>query len=445
MIQKSKRKYQTQAFSLNVHKRIALKRFWANRLLVCSLGALATSVIGWMFSLNPMLHWIILGLGFLAGFFIPMPSTQPYALSWIRQRIGLSYESALESQPDDYGFHDRLQERAKVQLRQLELPQTQAWWLPIFIAAIAITLLPLIPKTFSALTTTPGISPVPALPTQNETVTPQDTPTSTQNSAPTPPEEADPQPTTSQAQELQGELAEGSGNANRDNQVADEEALSRFLEELQQQQQRNETEGNISPELQPGQPTFGNQNDQDEASRPREQNTNPFEEITQGDPGDQTTEPGQTQSEDQNNQPGQEQNESTQLTETPNSNPESSEPQSQENSMGGAGTQSQEDGQQAMRQEGEGDGTGLLGGEVGQDQIQGLEGQSEQSPELLPGQIAQGPQNVAGTVRLPNTSDETAPLSNTLAPSFRPSDEEALTEGKIPLEYQNIIRNYFKY
>ncbi len=444
MIKKSKRKYHKNVLTLEVHKGMASKRYWANRLIVCSLGALLASVLGWIFSLELPLHWLILGLGFLAGFAFPLQSTQAWALAWIRDQVGLSYEAALESQPDNYGFYEQLQARAKQQLRQLERPKSQPWWLPIMIVAASITLLPLIPKAFSSFTP-PSSNPsssIPPIEKQPPNATPQDTPSASQaSSPPTPNEEASSPQNTNDTQELNGELAQGSDKANRDNQVADEEALSRFLDELQEQKERGEVDtNNVSPELQPGQSSNG----EDEASHPREQQSNPFEKITDPKQSNSESEVGQTQSENQQNQPGQEENESTQLTESQSPNQETSEPQAQENNTGGSSTQGQE-GQEALRDEGEGEGAGVLGSEGSEGQTQGLEGESQQTPELLAGQITQGPQNVAGTVRLPNTQDDVAPISNTISPSFRPSDEEALTEGKIPLEYQNIIRNYFRY
>jgi hypothetical protein len=445
MIRASKRNYKRKPITLEVHKSLSSQRYWNHRLMMCSIGALLGSLIGWMFSLSLAMHWVLMLIGFLMGFFIPVASTLPWAMAWIRERVGLSYEAALESQPDPYGFHQKLQERAKTQLRQLELPTLQAWWLPIMIAAISLTLFPLIPKvitTFSAgRDTNPSTSDTPG---PNEAITPQSPPESGQSSTATPPEEANTPQTTSEAQDLEAELSQSSNTANRDNQVADEEALSRFLEELQQKGKQSET-NNISPQLQPGQST--NSEDGDNASSIEDEQTNPFENITEPREGEASNEPGQTQSEQQQNQPSQQENqtESTDLEQSQGSSQENSEPQSQENNASGSKTQGQEKGDQALRDEGEGEGAGVLGSEPGETPGSGLEGESQQAPELLEGQILPGPQNVAGTVRLPNSPDEVAPPSNTIAPSFRPSDEEALTEGKIPLEYQNIIRNYFRY
>jgi hypothetical protein len=326
MIQKSKRKYQKKPVTLEVHKTLSRKRYWAYRLVFCSLGALVGSIVGWILSAGLSMHWLILILGFLAGFFIPISSTLPWAFTWIRNQIGLSYEAALESQPDNYGFHQQLQERAKTQLRQLELPVIQAWWLPILVVAASLTLLPLIPKALQTFSNSNSSPSTPTPPTPNETVTPQDTPVTNQASTPTPPDEATPQQPTSEAQNLEGELAQSNSSASRDHQVADEEALSRFLEELQQQEQRGELDtNNINPELQPGQTT--NNDNGENASRPRDEQSNPFENITEPQEGEAANEPGQTQSEQQQNQPGQQENqsESTQLTESQGPTQENSE------------------------------------------------------------------------------------------------------------------------
>ena len=434
--------------SLELHKRIARQRYWATRLLICSCVALGVSVLCWLFAVRPTLHWILLALGFFAGLAIPIKPTRDWALAWIRHQIGLSYETALESHSDSFGFHEDIQERAKEQVRYLEPPKTQAWWLPLLIVSVGFALLPLIPKNLPFSIVSPSTNPsLPNLPDPSVTTSPtvpQQDP-SQASSSPSPNTEDTPQSGRSETQELEGELAQSSGDAQRDSQIADQEALSRFLEELEEQHQQQGTSEsmNISPELQPPQTSADNA---EEGSHPREEQTNPFEQITE--PSENTSEAQNNQSKTGNeeSEASEQQNQSDQPTENQSPNQESNNPQSQENSVGGNGSETRgENENQALQENGEAEGAGVLGGLPGEQQNQGLESESQQEPELLTGQMTQGPQNVAGTVNLPNTNNETAPISNTVAPSFRPTDEEALTEGKIPLDYQNIVRNYFRY
>lgn len=450
MIQKSKRhSHQKPGLTLEVHQHLAQQRYWHHRLVVCSIGALTGAMIGWLASLGLAAHWMALGAGFLLAFFIPVPRSEPWALSWIRNQIGLSYEAALESQPDRYGFYDQLQARAKNQLKKLELPSPQAWWLPVLVLAISLTLFPLIPRTFATnpLGNTGISSSTPPAPQANESVSPQPqsaTPAETPSLA----EATEPQGHSTNDQSLNSSLNQGGDSANRDNQIADEEALSRFLETLERQRQQNpQTQPQVNPDMSPTRTSSGEQNQEPDQSR--DQQTNPFERITEGEEGEVAPKPGQNQGENQQAaEPSNEESDTNQTqpgeAEQPDQENAEAQPEESERGSGGSGTPNQEGQEQAL-EEGSGDEAGF-GGSLGQrNESQELEDASQQAPELLQGQITQGPQNSAGTVRLPNLSNDPAPASNTIALSFRPSDEEALTEGKIPLEYQNIIRNYFRY
>jgi hypothetical protein len=63
--------------------------------------------------------------------------------------------------------------------------------------------------------------------------------------------------------------------------------------------------------------------------------------------------------------------------------------------------------------------------------------------EFLPGRLGRGPQNTGGAVRLPGSDRVEIPLGS--APgSFGSAVEKAVTEGDIPVDYQEIIRNYFR-
>lgn len=65
------------------------------------------------------------------------------------------------------------------------------------------------------------------------------------------------------------------------------------------------------------------------------------------------------------------------------------------------------------------------------------------APELLPGVLQDGPENPAGTVRLPGDTEVYLPPGR--APTeYQAAAEEALTEGDLPLAYQEVIRRYFR-
>jgi hypothetical protein len=134
----------------------------------------------------------------------------------------------------------------------------------------------------------------------------------------------------------------------------------------------------------------------------------------------------------------------------------------QENSPG---EQNQQGEQTQQGQQAEGEGTGNNNGQAGAEQRleQGEAGEgagylpsaptpnadeqlgtSQQDPEFLPGRVQGGANNIAGTVRLPGETSQTVFPQGSAPSSFSRAEEEALTEGRIPLEYQEIIRNYFQ-
>ncbi len=61
----------------------------------------------------------------------------------------------------------------------------------------------------------------------------------------------------------------------------------------------------------------------------------------------------------------------------------------------------------------------------------------------LEGELLDGPSNLAGEVNLPGLAESNFPQADPTN-SFRYSNEETTTEGRIPLEYQEILRNYFR-
>ena len=83
-----------------------------------------------------------------------------------------------------------------------------------------------------------------------------------------------------------------------------------------------------------------------------------------------------------------------------------------------------------------------VGGSVDEQDLldpQGAGGLQEQ----LPGVLRDGPESVAGSVRLPGSTEVELPPGTSYAP-YQNAAEEALTEGDLPLDYQEIIRRSFQ-
>jgi hypothetical protein len=472
------------AVLLRLHECLAAQRLWFLRLLIGSSLALVVSLILWLVRVPLVWHLTGIALAFLAGLFSQRSMTA-WALAWIRERAGLSYETALEHQKDEFGFSASVKQRAADEASRLELPKYQAWWLPMLAVALGLAFLPLIPSitvptalsTQPAQTTSPEASNRPA-----NTVEPS-APQATPQPVAEPPQEA--QAPSQDAGETDTSQLEGaSGSSASNNQSADEQALDQFLDNLRQNEQPQEQapDVDLSSVMQPGN-SNGQPSDEDRASRPRSEQVNPFEQAGQNQPNqaqqgqqqapedaaqnaDESEQGQNAQSQQAQSQTDEGQSETAQSEEQQNAEGTSPQEQAQQDAAQQEQAQQGEGQQTQGEQEGEQEGAGESGmnaegqqegsSDSGQNaegagslpgtpsgQSEEVVGSSQQNPDFLPGQLSEGPNNVAGTARLPGETEETVfPEGNTPG-SFSRAQEEALTEGRIPLEYQEVIRNYF--
>ncbi|HZJ10632.1 MAG TPA: hypothetical protein VFD39_13115, partial [Trueperaceae bacterium] len=86
---------------------------------------------------------------------------------------------------------------------------------------------------------------------------------------------------------------------------------------------------------------------------------------------------------------------------------------------------------------------GGAGAGPGNEQEAGVAEGEQTQPDFLEGVLEDGPENPAGTVRLPGDTDVALPPGRSAA-DYQSAAEEALTEGDLPLSYQEIIRRYFQ-
>ncbi len=490
---------------LRLHERLASQRLWFFRLLMGSALALVVSVILWLLRVPLLWHVSGIVLAFIAGLFVRR-SMKAWALGWIRARAGLSYETALEQQDpqqqnrDALGFSESLRERASEEASRLTLPRYQAWWLPMLAASLGLAFLPLIPSLTNLptpLTTQPTTSPPETAAPNANTVEPSQPQQTSQVAAEPPPgSQASSQEGAADTSEL-NDAAGSSSTASSDAQSADEQALDRFLENLRENEQSQDQapDVDLSSVMQPSGGSRGQPSDEDRASRPRSEQTNPFSQAGDNQNGETQqngeAQQGQNQSpqnetaESSEGEEGQE-NESQQVgeeqegTETASQNSEGAREGDGEENQGegqeqqgqeqqGEGQQAQSEGQGEQGQEGAGErgsnaeaqGTQQDSTQQGSDSGQNAQGagslpgtptaqstevtgSSKQNPEFLSGQISEGPNNIAGTARLPGETGDTVFPEGNAPSSFSRAEEEALTEGRIPLEYQEVIRNYFR-
>jgi hypothetical protein len=480
MIQRSQRRKpekvaSARPASLDLHERLARQRVWFLRLMTASALALAMSLVLWLVRVPLNWHLAGIALSFVAGLFVQRPM-QTWAVAWIRERMGLSYETALEQgdSQDSFGFVESLKQRASEEASKLALPKYQAWWLPMLAVAFGFAFLPLIPRV-AALPT--GLTPPPTTATTaNQQVANAPEPTAQEATPPSANEPAataegaSPPPSTGEtdASQLSDATGSGSRTSAQNNQSADEEALGRFLDNLKQREppSSGSVDTDLSSVMPQGQQT--SPSDENSASRPRNEQTNPFAQ-----PGENQSSQAQNQSDNSSQEQGEEgqgeqaQGGQSQQAQSQNQGAEgeqASEGEGEQNQAQSAssqglgeqteGQQGQEGGDQSASAEGAGRQEGVDSGQNGEGagNLPGTPtallsediGSSQQNPEFLEGRITEGPNNTAGAVRLPGESEQTVFPEGSAPSSFSRAEEEALTEGRIPLEYQEVIRNYFR-
>lgn len=490
MIQRSQRGKQPRAseahpIALNLHERIASQRLWFLRLMTASTVALALSFVLWLLRVPLEYHIGGIAVGFLAGLFARRPM-QSWALAWIRERAGLSYETALEqrTKADDFGFSQTLQQRASEEVSRLAPPKYQVWWLPMLAVALGLAFLPLIPSVAtlpSPFNTQAPTTPTTATNEPNPSEPNQPTATGAANEPNATDSSASPSSSTGEtnASELNNPGGPSNASASQNNESADEEALGRFLDNLKE----NEPPPSDAPDADLSsvmpQSQGGQQSDEDNASRPRSTQTNPFarpgdqqqegqpnanqnnseqnqgneEGQNQGEQGQQGQQQQQAQAQSENGQ-GEEQGSGEEQTQQGADEQGGDEQGGGQQGTGAEGEQNQQGSGQNASAEGEGneqnndtgqnaEGAGSLAG-TPTGQTQEVVGDSQQNPEFLQGRVNEGLNNTAGTVRLPGETSQTVFPAGSSPGSFSRAEEEALTEGRIPLEYQEVIRNYFR-
>jgi len=463
-----------EAFRL--HLKLARRSGLGQRLLRGSLTALACSVIALLVGVDLTTHALVVAVSFVVGFALPVAGLRQQALAEIRSRAGMSYETALDllddggpgmleslGDADPYGLKAAVIDRARHAVADVRPGSPPAWWLPALAVAFALLLLsgldlagPAGGAGTNGGSTPPAGSAVVPVDEREESAAqtdlgaPQDEapgraeePEGDQRSAAD--EDDDPGRNTT-------EPAEGAG---------DGAPLSRFLDSLRER---------------PPESGSGNQPGEDQAGQgapnPPSQGQGQQGGGREGEPqrADMPTQPGaqpgdDPQSAGASDDGGAEEGGDDALvaTETGEEGDADGQGESQEGPSNGRApgdTQAAEnqpaegagEGEQGLGQGGAADGEGAddpagegaAGAGGGPESEAGVaEGQAER-PEFLQGVLEQGPESPAGAVRLPGQTDVTLPVGGSSPADYAAAAEEALSEGDLPLSYQEIIRRYFR-
>lgn len=469
MIAASRRRRQGREDAFRLHLELAGRAAWSVRLRRGAVGALVASLAALLLRAGATEHLAACVVGFAAGVAIPVRGVVAEALGSIRRRAGLSYETALglldSEAEDEFGLHGSVVERARLAVRDVRPEQAPAWWLPALAVALGLTLFSLGGPLLGPRGTAGngGASGGPAAgPPEVPAAAQQDR----QDEDVTPPEDAPgraaEEPDSQQRDE--DDSAEGQGATPPSGDVGGDAPLSRFLDSLRERpssppdqdqagapgnpgQQPPRAEGPTSPGDERGDAQRVDL-DRQTSSGDGEAGTDPQQEQAEGqsegepdggDQGDGEDQQGQPGSGESGDDPGQGQPQAGDQPDgeggaMPDAGGEPGESQGDSQSAGLTPDDgSAEDALEAV-------GAGAGGGnetDAGVAQAQGGD------PELLPGVLQDGPENPAGTVRLPGDAEVSLPPGR--APvDYQAAAEEALTEGDLPLEYQEIIRQYFQ-
>lgn len=468
MIAASQRRRRGRADAFRLHQELASRAAWSVRLRRGAVCALIASVVGLLLRAGLVPHLLLCLAGFALGSIVPVRGAVAEAFASIRRRAGLSYETALDvlatDGADEFGLRGAVVERARLAVRDVRPEPAPAWWLPALAVALGLTLFSL-GGPLGGPGTTGGAGPgLTGGPTPGSSETPAAAGADQPDDAVQPPEDAPgravDEPTTPERDE--DEAAEGPG-ATPPAGEGGGAPLSRFLDSLRE---RPDSPADADEPGAPG--SDGTQPPR--ADRPTspggEGGDTERVELERRQQGQQGEQGGEAQAEDPSQGEGGEESEGSGDGDGQDQPGDGGDEESgQDGSSGedGAGTSPGGDGAlpsgDGQPSEGQGDAqsSGLTpddGGETGLDEALGAGAgggqeteagvaQSSGEPELLPGELRDGPENPAGTVRLPGDTEITIPAGRSVS-DYQAAAEEALTEGDLPLEYQEIIRQYFQ-
>lgn len=455
----------------STHKQLATRFMWHQKLFMASRVALIVAVVGLVLYLL-FAHKLLLQfspLAFLLALLLPNRGGLERALEHIDEDIGLSYRTALEYEKtkaeeakgkeeteEVVDFSSLLLKRAKYRVRNLDLPDLQPWWLPMLVTSVVLSLVPFFlnatPLNFGGrglLGNTNLQNPLNRPPQNQEPLA--------EEQAATEEEEAVDELAEEEASEVEGQnqddadlessFEDSTQQPDRRVSEAEGETLSRFLDNLKEKPQ-SEEERLSEQARRPGGPSEEPPPDSEMAEDPEQRTERSSENTSQENNGesqdgenseteyDNQGEEGQQQANDDS--AGGEQDENATLQDGENNGEDTAEVGARPDE---GGLQPSDDDSGFSGEDNE-NGIGNGASEATASSEERLQG-PRQAPELLEGEIRSDETTIAGEVRLPG-SDQIDVPEGTSSQEFDKAVERAIAEGRIPVEYQEILKNYFR-
>ncbi|MEX2540376.1 MAG: hypothetical protein WD314_01160 [Trueperaceae bacterium] len=448
---------------LDVHLRLARARDRHRHLTISALVALAGALITWAMGLDFAVRALTVAAAAGAAWLVPLAGSDTWALRWIGRRTGLAYQTALETTiattvdttvdntvesevaSDRYGMKGALLERAKESVVGVEEPRHSAWWLPVLALAAGALLLPALPNVSFSGPNVGGSQPANGSPVGTPERGDED---AEQQGEPELPEQERSRvdPGTAGAGADPGAA---DGDFGEDGAAGEREALERFLRNVRERPQVEREERQ--------EPGGGAGDAQEGARRERTREAAEGDEPRAGDElrrgADEGSEDGQEGEDQGEGEQGAGEDPGNPFAEAGAEEPPEDGDESGESGEQGAGDEDRTPGAEESGEPGPGRADDGAGDEAGLGEGAGGQPSPERASEagerregetlFLEGDLRSGPITPGGTIQLPGSDD--ADLPEGAAPeSYRREVERAVTEGRIPLEYQEIIRNYFR-
>ena len=457
-------------WSPDLHERLASRAAALTRLTRAAAAAAAAAVAGWLLGLSPGHHAVAVLAGAGVAAVWPLRHGLSAAFETIAQQAGLAYQTHVEhtGRSDPHGLLAAASVQARLSIRGVTPPRQGAWWLPLAALALAVWLLASVvggPGGWFATTpsgspelgpTAPSPpSPIVSEPESEPEAEAEEVEAAEPGAGPPPPAPPERGPGSSADDAVGDSDAEG----------LEREALERFLDSVRERPSFSEAELAAAEAERDGvrddadadvaSAELGPEEDESEgfgdgqptpSDRPAEDATRDQTfELPGGDPADPDSD---GLDEEQRPDDGADAGDGDDAPEAAGDEALGEEgtepdddavPQPERNGddTGAAGVASDEPGLDA----GSGEDAGIGAGSPveGDDQVPDAAGELE----ALPGLLGPGPETLGGRVRLPGRDSELT-LEGGDAARFERAAEQAVTDGSVPVTYQEIIRNYFR-